>query len=329
MKKKNHLAVSTTQSSRLGSGRGRARLPRQHPPPPFPPHSRGPAHCGSPLSCCYWGCGHKCWPHCSGDKPQGTQGRGSLPAGAVGTKCEDVEGKVCSPAVPESRNTASLSLSLHPGNTERPGDESFTTSEALGGPTGSDRAPHPPALTVHPIPPLVQLPIQPDLSPGAQPLPAPEAHPAWPSRGARAAQSQTPLSTHRLCPLRVSVSPRVPLALTFPAGPSLSPPAPTLHWACGITAWGPGTPPPHRCPGTGVRLFRELVAPLGLSQQFWQAHSWGSARVGRGHVASGPGRAVGSVLWRHGDGRRPPLFQAGALAGPSRLCRLRASPRGR
>lgn len=183
---------------------------------------------------------------------------------------------------PESRNSASLSLSLHPGNTERPGDESFTTSEALGGLTRSDRAPHPPALTIHPTPPPIQLPTQPDLSPGAQPPPAPEAHPAWPSRGAGAAQSRMPISTPHLCPLRVSVSPWVSLALTFPASPSLSPPAPTLHWACDVTTWGPGTPPPHRCPGTGVRLFWELAAPLGLSQQFWQAHLRGSARAGRG-----------------------------------------------
>lgn len=61
-----------------------------------------------------------------------------------------------------------------------------------------------------------------------------------------------------------------------------------------LTALGSGTPPRCRCPGTGVRLFWELAAPLGLSREPWRER-WKPTGVrlsGRGRVAAGLDWAV-------------------------------------
>lgn len=59
-----------------------------------------------------------------------------------------------------------------------------------------------------------------------------------------------------------------------------------------LTALGSGTPPRCRCPGTGVRLFWELAAPLGLSREPWRER-WKPTGV----RLSGRGRAAAGLDW--------------------------------
>lgn len=72
---------------------------------------------------------------------------------------------------------------------------------------------------------------------------------------------------------RGSLPPRPPAALPlFPSPHPLHPHSqpPARGGSVVLIVQGSGTPPLCRCPGTGVRLFRELAAPLGLSRESWR-----------------------------------------------------------
>lgn len=58
----------------------------------------------------------------------------------------------------------------------------------------------------------------------------------------------------------------------WPCAAPVPSPSPYLVGASVVSLSGFRHSALHRCPGTGVRLFWELAAPLGLSQQSWWEH---------------------------------------------------------
>lgn len=86
--------------------------------------------------------------------------------------------------------------------------------------------------------------------------------PCWPRSSTRAPPSRPPLRGASPPPRR----PAWPRGVPESPCPPLPVPTPSPHPARALPALGSSTPPLRRCPGTGVRLFRELAAPLGLSR---------------------------------------------------------------
>lgn len=109
------------------------------------------------------------------------------------------------------------------------------------------------ALILHPVPTVCSATHPPDANSWVQRLCTLEA--CWPGGVDRGS-----LSRITRCSPSVSLSPS--------PHPHSQPPA--RGGSVVLTVPGSGTPPLCRCPGTGVRLFRELAAPLGLSRESWR-----------------------------------------------------------